>query len=258
MILCFDIGNTHTKIGLFDGSTLRFYWRIMTDRDRLRDEYGVTLLNLFEAEGISKEEVSGCIISSVVPNLTHEFYKLCQHYLGLEALIVGQGLKTGLVINTDSPEEVGVDLIANAVGAFQIYGGPVIVVGLGTATTFSAITAEGSFEGVAISPGIATALDALYRFAAKLPQVDMVRPPHAIGKNSIHSIQSGMLWGFTGLVEGMVARFKAELGMDAHVIATGGWAWVVSHETKIFDAVEPNLTLTGLRLIYEMNQNLEK
>lgn len=254
MILCFDIGNTHTKIGLFAGPELRYYWRITTDIHRLRDEYAVILLNLFEAEGVRREEVTGCVISSVVPGLTHEFYKICEHYLKQEALVLTTGMKTGLTINTDYPEEVGVDLIANAVAAYTRFGGPLVIIGLGTATTFSAVTAAGSFEGVAISPGIATAMDALYRFAAKLPQVDMFRPPRAIGKNTIYSIQSGMLWGFTGLVEGMVTRFKAELGGEAKVIATGGWAWMVAPETKLIDAVEPNLTLIGLRLIYELNR----
>jgi type III pantothenate kinase len=254
MILCFDIGNTHTKIGLFAGDQLRNHWRIATVRDRLRDEYAAILLDLFAADQVRKEDITGCVISSVVPGLTHEFYKLCCHYLNIEALILSANVKTGLVINTDYPDEVGVDLVANAVAAYQQFGGPLIIIGMGTATTFSAVTADGSFEGVAIAPGVATAADALYRFAAKLPQVDMERPPHAIGKNTIHSIQAGMLWGFTGLVEGMIRRFKAELGGEAKVVATGGWSWVLEGESNLIDAIEPDLTLTGLRLVYEMNR----
>jgi len=254
MLVCIDIGNTNIKIGLFDGSQLQHHWRIATDRARLADEYAMLLLNLFEADEIKRETINGCVISSVVPSLAKEFADLSSRHLHQIPLVVGPGIQTGLPIHTDYPTEVGPDLIANAVAAKVLYGTPVIVVGLGTATTLSAISTEGNFEGVAIAPGIATSAESLFRFAASLPQVALVRPPRAIGKNTVHSMQAGLLWGFAGLVKELVGRIQTELGGHAHVVATGGLARLVATDIDVIEAIEPDLTLIGLRLIYEMNK----
>jgi type III pantothenate kinase len=254
MLLGIDIGNTNTKFGLFDGDRLRAHWRIATDRAKLSDEYAILLINLFAAEHLQVGDVTGCAISSVVPALTPEFAAVSRRYLKQEPVIVGPGLKTGLSIRTDHPAEVGADLIVSAVAARQMYGAPVIIIGFGTATTFGAVSAQGDYVGVAIAPGVSTAAEALFRFAAKLPQVELARPPHAIGKNTIHSMQSGLIFGFAGLVEGLVERMRIELGGQARVIATGGLAELVAAETDVIEVVEPDLTLIGLRLIYQMNR----
>lgn len=254
MLACIDIGNTHIKVGLFAGEKMQHHWRIATDRTRLADEYAMLLLNLFASESVDRAAVNGCVITSVVPVLAQEFSELSRIHLHQEPLLINPSTKTGLPVHTDYPSEVGSDLIANAVAAKALYGTPAIVVGLGTATTVSAISAEGSFEGVAIAPGISTSSEALFRYAASLPQVALARPPHAIGKNTIHSMQSGLVWGFAGLVKELVARIQLELGGHAHVVATGGWAGLIAGELDMIEAVEPDLTLIGLRLIYEMNQ----
>ena len=210
MLLCIDIGNTNIKFGLYKGEKLVTHWRIFTDTSKLADEYAVLLLSLFASESIRKEDIRGCAISSVVPDLTIAFHDLVKRHLDLEAVIVGQAKKPILRINTDNPKEVGPDLIANAVGAISLYGTPVIVIGFGTATTFSAVSKDKVFEGVAIAPGIGTGADALFDAGAMLPAVDLHRPDHMIGKNTILSLQSGLIYGFAGLVEGIVARMKEE------------------------------------------------
>lgn len=254
MLLCIDIGNTNIKFGLYKGEKLVTHWRIFTDTSKLADEYAVLLLSLFASESISKEDIHGCAISSVVPELTIAFHDLVKRHLDLEAVIVGRVKKPILRINTDNPAEVGPDLIANAVGAISLYGTPVIVIGFGTATTFSAVSKDKVFEGVAIAPGIGTGAEALFDAGAMLPAVDLHRPDHVIGKNTILSLQSGLIYGFAGLVEGIVARMKIELGGDAKVVATGGLANLISGEVNCIDAVEPELTLLGVRMIYEHNQ----
>lgn len=253
MLLCVDVGNTTIKLGLFDGSKLGAHWRIATDRARLADEYAMLLLDLLAAERLQASDVTGCVISSVVPPLTPELVELAQRYLQQQPVVVGPGIKTGMNIRTDHPAEVGTDLIVSAVAARQLYGAPLIVIGFGTATTFGAVSAQGDFVGVAIAPGVAAGAEALFRFAAKLPQVELARPPHAIGKNTIHSMQSGLIFGFAGLVEGLVKRMRAELGGKARVVATGGLAELIAAATEVIEVVEPDLTLIGLRLIYEMN-----
>lgn len=254
MLLCIDIGNTNIKFGLYKGENLVTHWRIFTDTSKLADEYAVLLLSLFASEGISKEDIQGCAISSVVPDLTIAFHDLVKRHLGLEAVIVGRVKKPILRINTDNPAEVGPDLIANAVGAISLYGTPVIVIGFGTATTFLAVSKDKVFEGVAIAPGIGTGAEALFDAGAMLPAVDLHRPDHVIGKNTILSLQSGLIYGFAGLVEGIVSRMKVELGGEAKVVATGGLASLISGEVNCIDAVEPELTLLGVRMIYEHNQ----
>lgn len=254
MLLCVDIGNTNIKIGLFEGAALQQRWRIATDRSRLADEYAMLLLDLFRSEGVDRGQVAGCAISSVVPALTEAFGEVAERHLHVQPLVAGSGAKTGIRVNTDYPAEVGADLITCAVAARHLYGAPAIIVGFGTATTLSAVSAGGDFEGVAIAPGVVTGAEALFRFAAALPQVALQRPPRAIGKNTIHSMQSGLILGFGALVEGLVKRMREELGGSAHVIATGGLAQLIAPETHVVDAVEPDLALVGLRLIYEMNR----
>ena len=253
MLLCIDVGNTNTKFGLFEADRLRAHWRIATDRARLSDEYAMLLLNLFASERLQTGDVTGCAISSVVPPLTPAFAEVARRYLKQEPVIIGPGVRTGLSIRTDHPAEVGADLIVSAVAARQMYGAPVIVIGFGTATTFAAVSPQGDFVGVAIAPGVGTGAEALFRFAAQLPQVELTRPPHAIGKNTIHSMQSGLVFGFAGLIEGLVKRMRAELGGNARVIATGGLAELIAAETDMIEVVEPDLALIGLRLIYQMN-----
>ena len=254
MLLCIDIGNTNIKFGLYKGEKLVTHWRIFTDTSKLADEYAVLLLSLFASENIRKEDIHGCAFSSVVPDLTIAFHDLVKRHLDLEAVIVGSVKKPILRINTDNPKEVGPDLIANAVGAISLYGTPVIVIGFGTATTFSAVSKDKVFEGVAIAPGIGTGAEALFDAGAMLPAVDLHRPDHVIGKNTILSLQSGLINGFAGLVEGIVARMKEELGGEAKVVATGGLAYLISNEVGCIDAVEPELTLLGVRMIYEHNK----
>jgi type III pantothenate kinase len=251
MLLCIDIGNTNIKLGLFEGERVQNHWRIATERNRLADEYAMFLLNLLASAGLRKEAVHGCVISSVVPALTQEFTEMARRYLNVEPLVIGSEIQDLMAIHTDFPAEVGPDLLVNAIAARQLYGAPVMVIGFGTATTFSVVSAEGTFEGVAIAPGVGTGAEALFRFAARLPQVELARPPHATGKNTIHSMQSGLIFGFAGLVEGLVKRLRAEWGESARVVATGGLAELIAKETPLIEVVEPDLTLIGLRWIYD-------
>jgi type III pantothenate kinase len=254
MLLCIDVGNTNIKLGLFAGQEMRSHWRIATDRSRLADEYAMLLINLLAAEGYRLDQVTGCALSSVVPSLRQVFSELAQRYLQREALVLGRETLTGMRVNTDNPAEVGSDLIVNALAARHLYGAPVIVVGFGTATTFVAVSAEGDLEGVAISPGIVTSGESLFRTTATLPQVALHKPAAAIGRNTIASLQSGMVYGFAGLTQGVVERIQAELGGGAKVVATGGLASLIAPEAPAIDAVEPDLGLIGLRLLYELNQ----
>jgi type III pantothenate kinase len=214
----------------------------------------VLLFSLFTGDKIRKDEITGCAISSVVPDLTIAFHDLVKRHLGLEAVIVGRVKKSVIRINTENPAEVGPDLIANAAGAISLFGAPVIVIGFGTATTFSAVSKDKVFEGVAIAPGIVTGAESLFHAGAMLPAVDLRKPDRVIGKNTILSLQAGLIYGFAGLVEGIVSRMKKELGGDVKVVATGGLAEVIAGEVTCIDAVEPELTLLGIRLIYENNQ----
>jgi type III pantothenate kinase len=252
MLLALDIGNTNVTIGVFEGQELRATWRIATDVERLADEYAVTLLGLLNASEIDRGGIHHAIMASVVPDLAPIFEQLCERYFGVEPIIVGTGTKTGVRVVYDNPREVGADRIVDVVAALHEYGPPpLIIVDFGTATVFDAVSAEGDYLGGAIAPGIGISSEALFERAAKLYRVELERPKTAIGKNTVAAIQSGTLYGYVGLIEGMVARFKRELGGSARVIATGGWARLLAKETQVFDEVDPNLTLTGLRLIYE-------
>lgn len=253
MLLAIDIGNTNITFGVFDGTELRAHWRVATARHRMADEWAVILKNLMDLKGLSFGGIDAAIIASVVPTLTGAIEAMIEGYLHVRPLLVEPGIRTGIRVLYDSPRDVGADRIVNAVAAFKRYGGPAIVIDFGTATTFDAISAEGDYLGGAIAPGIIIAVEALFERTAKLPRVELVLPPRAIGKNTVHSIQSGLMFGYVGLVEGIVRRFKAELGEKSVVIATGGLADVVASETRVIDYLDPYLTLEGLRLIYSMN-----
>jgi len=254
VFLALDVGNTTITIGLFQNEALRTTWRIATEHRRLADEYAVILLGLFDAEGITSADVNDAALVSVVPDLEPVFEQFCRRRLDVKPLVVGTGTKTGVRILYDSPRDVGADRIADVVGATKLYGPPpLVIVDLGTGLVFDAVSADGDYQGGAIAPGVGIAAEALYERAAKLYPVELSRPSSAIGKNTVHAIQSGLLFGYVGLIEGMVARFKEELGGSARTIGTGGWSELFARETDVFDVVDPDLTLHGLRLIYELN-----
>jgi type III pantothenate kinase len=256
MLLALDVGNTTITIGLFDGDRLRTTWRIATDHKRLADEYAVILLGLLDVEDVEPGAITDAALVSVVPDLEPVFEAFCQRRLHVKPLVVGAGTRTGVRILYDSPRDVGSDRIADVVAACKLHGPPpLIIVDLGTGLVFDAVSADGDYQGGAIAPGLGIAAEALYERAAKLYPVELTRPAGAIGKNTVHAIQSGLVFGYVGLIEGMVARFKKELGGSARVIGTGGWSELFSRETDVFDVVDPDLTLHGLRLIYELNRS---
>ena len=254
MLLCIDIGNTNITFGLFKGKELGPSWRIRTIHDRMPDEYGILMDQLFCNRGHRPDQVTGIVIASVVPPLTPTFEQVCRDYLGREPVVMDVGIRTGVRIRYDNPWEVGADRVADAAAVRALYSLPACVVDFGTATTFDAISAEGDYLGGAIAPGIGIAAQALFERTAKLHRVELTRPPSAIGRNTTHSIQSGLLFGYVGLVEGMVARFREELGEDMHVIGTGGLAEAIARETDVLEVVDPWLTLKGLRIVWELNQ----
>ncbi len=254
MLLAVDIGNTETTIGAFDGEELRASWRMVTAIHHTADEYASLLINLLGNQGLSVTDIKEVSLCSVVPPLTATFEEMFRRYFGISPLVVAAGVKTGVRICMDNPREVGADRIVDAVAAHHLYGGPVIVVDLGTATTFDTVSQKGDYLGGAIAPGMATATEALFHQAAMLPRVELVRPSHAIGTNTTDAMKSGIIFGYVALVEGMVARIQRELGQKARVVATGGLAGLIAKETKVIDAVNPDLTLIGLRLIYQMNR----
>jgi type III pantothenate kinase len=254
MLLALDVGNTNTVIGVFDGQALVTHWRLSTRREGTRDEYGILIKGLFDFGGLGFQAVSAVIISSVVPPLQGPLEEMARQYFGVEPMVVGPGIKTGMPILYESPREVGADRIVNAVAAFEAYGGPCIVVDFGTATTFDAISARGEYVGGVICPGIGISSEALFQHAAKLPRVDISRPKIVIGRNTVGSMQAGLYYGYLSLVEGVVARMRAELGGKAAVVATGGLAQLLLTESTAVDHVDPLLTLTGLRILFERNQ----
>ncbi len=257
MLLAVDIGNTNITIGVFDGTKMKATWRVATGVHRMPDEYASLMLHLFEHEGIAASKITDTILCSVVPPLTGVFEEMCRHYLKVSPLLVEAGVKTGVRISMDNPREVGADRIVNAVAAHHLYGGAVIVIDLGTATTFDAVSKKGDYLGGAIAPGIAIATEALFARTAVLPRVELTHPQRAIGRNTVAAMQSGIVFGYAGLIEGIVARIKEELGGKAKVVATGGYAELLARETPAIDEVNPDLTLIGLRLIYEMNKAKE-
>jgi type III pantothenate kinase len=258
MLLTIDIGNTNIKFGVYQDEQLHANWRVATERLKLADEYAALIGNLFGLAGLELRDVTGCAISCVVPPLTAQFRRLSRDYLHVEPVIIGPSVATGLRYSIDTPNELGADRIANSVAAFHRHAGPVIAVAFGTATAFDVIVAGGEYVGGAIAPGIGIAADALFRLAARLYQVELARPPQVIGKNTVHYMQSGLILGYAGLVEGLVRRMQAELGGACPVVATGGLAEVIAGETDAITIVEPYLTLEGIRLIYEMNRKRDE
>ncbi len=253
MLLTFDISNTSIKAGVFKGDQLLAHWRFATEREKLTDEYAMLLLSLFQASGIPVSEIDGVSMSCVVPPLRSVFDELAKKYLHRTPLIVGPGIKTGVKLAVDNPREVGADRVVNSLATYRLYGGPSIAIAFGTATVFDCVSAQGEYLGGSIAPGVVTALQSLTRSAAQLFQVELVRPAKAIGKNTVTTMQSGVVLGFAGLVEGLVKRLKSELDENAKVIATGGLADVIAPATDVIDVIDHELTLKGLRLIYELN-----
>ena len=254
MILTLDIGNTNIKTALFDGMSMVEYWRVSTNRDMSSDEYGILLLNLFAHKGIDAKQVDGIMISSVVPQINFTIEHMCQNYFGMEPRIIGPGVKTGINIKYENPRELGSDRIANAVAAYELYGGPCITIDFGTATSFGAISEKGEFLGGAICPGLKLAAEALTERAAKLPRFELAKPESVIGRNTVTNMQAGIVYGYIGQINYLVERMKRELGApNARVVATGGLATLVAGESNVIDVMDGLLTLKGLCLIYQKN-----
>jgi type III pantothenate kinase len=254
MLLAIDVGNTNITLGLYEGEKLGPRWRLATVHDRMPDEYGLQFLGLLTHAGCAPQDITGACLASVVPPLTGTIVQACRQYLDQDPLVVDAGVKTGVHIRYENPRAVGADRIVDAAAVQRLYGTPACVVDFGTATTFDAISAQGDYLGGAIAPGIQIAAEALFLRTAKLPRVDLQRPPAAIGRNTAHAMQSGLLFGYVALVEGMVARFRSELGPDMKVIATGGLAEIVARETDVIEIIAPWLTLDGLRIIWSLNR----
>ncbi len=254
MLLAFDIGNTIVKAGIFEGDQLRANFNLATHDNQMADEYAVFVLNLLRQRGIDPAGITEGAISCVVPPLITTFTDLYQRYFNVKPLVVSPGIKTGIRIRYDNPRELGGDRISNAAGALSLYPPPIIVVSMGTATAFDTISKEGDYLGGAVAPGLAIAAEALYTRTAALPRVELVRPKAAIGSNTPAAMQSGIIYGYAGLIDGIVERIQKELGKKAMVVATGGYAEIIAKETKFINEVNPNLTLTGIRVIHDLNK----
>jgi type III pantothenate kinase len=253
MLLAIDLGNTNLTIGLYDGDTLGPHWRLATDHNRMPDEYGIQLTSLLEHYNVEHLELTGIVLSSVVPPLTHRIIEACQQYLKIEPLIITPSLKLGITIGYEDPYAVGADRIADAVAVNTYYGGPACIIDFGTATTFNALTKEGVYLGGAITAGLGLSSEALFTHAAKLPRVELKEPPTLIGRNTMHALQSGLVYGYASMVTGMIERFKKEMGDDIKVIATGGLVGLIAPHVSAIQVRAPWLTLDGLRILWENN-----
>jgi type III pantothenate kinase len=254
VLLAIDVGNTNTVIGVFEGAILRHPWRLQTNQNRTADEYGILLRQLFELSGLDPGKVGAAAISNVVPPLALTLEKMVVRYFKVKPMFVGPGVKTGMPILYENPREVGADRVVNAVAAYERWRQALIVVDFGTATTFDAISQKGEYLGGAICPGITISMDALARSASKLPRVEFAKPPSVIGRNTVHSIQAGLVYGYVGLVDGICARMSEELGVTPRIVATGGLAPLISGVSKSIQEVDEHLTLDGLRILHERNR----
>jgi type III pantothenate kinase len=255
MLLAIDIGNTNITLGIYDGDILGPSWRFATGHGKMADEYGAWMLRLFSHSEIPVEKIRAAAMASVVPPVPGAVVEACRRFLFCEPMVVDASFNTGVRILYDDPGQVGADRIVDVAAAYKLYGGPACIIDFGTATTFDAISEDGEYLGGAIAPGIRVAAEALFRRASKLPKVELVRPPAAVGRNMTHSLQSGLLLGYVGLVEGISGRFRAELGNSTKVIATGGLAEMIARETNVISILAPWLTLDGLRIIYDLNHD---
>lgn len=255
MLLAIDIGNTNITMGVFEGEALRATWRLSTESRWQPDEYSVFLQSLLSMKSVSPTDVDAVVICSVVPPLTAVFEEACNTTFHTSPLVVGAGTKTGVRVLYEPPRDVGADRVVDAAAAYRLYGGPLVIVDFGTATVFDAVTGDGDYLGGALFPGLQIASEALIQQTSQLRRVELTPPKSAIGRNTIAALQSGLVFGHVALVEGMVARFRSELGQDARAIATGGYADLIASQTNIFHAVNPDLTLIGLRMVYDMNSN---
>ena len=254
MLLAIDVGNTNTVLGAFDGAKLRHHWRIETSQSRTADEYGILLYQLFASVSLEPGKVSEVVVSSVVPPMAFTLEAMCQRYFKVRPLSVGPGMKTGMPILYENPREVGADRVVNAVAAFERWRCGLVVVDFGTATTFDAVSPKGEYLGGAICPGIAISMEALFRHASKLPRVEFAKPTSVVGKNTVASMQSGLVFGYVGLVDGICERMAAELGFQPKVVATGGLAPLVAGVSRAIAEVDEHLTLDGLRIIHDRNR----
>jgi type III pantothenate kinase len=255
MLLVVDIGNTSVTLGLYMSEKLGPRWRLASDSERTSDEYGILIAQLLERAGVQCRDVREIAMASVVPPLTGTFDRACRDYLNAAPLIVDLGVRTGIALRYEDPKQVGADRVVNAAAVRSFFKGPACIVDFGTAIIFDAISAEGEYLGGAAAPGVGIAADALFRRAAKLPRVEIIRPPSAIGRNTVHALQSGLLFGYVGLVDGMVARFRSELGPEMKTIGTGALVELIAKETRSIDIIEPWLALQGLKVIYDLNRS---
>lgn len=255
MILVMDIGNTNIVFGVYEKEKLLFNWRMGTDKDKTSDEFGIFIVNVLKYENIDIKKIEAVIIASVAPPIMYSLSHAIRKYFNLNPLIIGENVKIGIKIKYDNPNEVGADRIVNAVAAYEIYGGPLIVVDFGTATTFCVITSRGEYLGGAICPGIKISADALFRSTSKLPKIEIVKPENVIGKNTVDNIRIGLVYGYVGQVDYLVLKMKEELmENNIKVIATGGLARLIAGESKVIDEINSHLTLEGLRIMYEKNK----
>ena len=253
MLLVIDVGNSNTVFGVYEGEKLLHHWRVWTDRQKTSDEYGILLRNLYDAGHFSSRDIKAIIIASVVPPLTPTIVELCDRYFGVTPMVVGPGIKTGISIKMDNPKEVGADRIVNAVAVYAKHQKASVVVDFGTATTFDYVSMKGDYMGGVIAPGVNISAEALFQQASKLPRIEVVKPPSVIGKNTIAAMQSGMFYGYVAMIDGILDRICKEVRIQPYVVATGGLAREIAAESSKIHEIDENLTLEGLRIIYEKN-----